>query len=659
MWYQGGQAESELNAIQASVGEEPTLSAILQECTAPETPEQEAERRENEAWRQRSHTRAAEKEAERRADEETLHSDLQTDRAFSTANQLQTLARLHRWLQEHPEIDDRPLYWNKTLLTAAFGTEVFDRVESASQAFWRASQPILWSARHEGEKNHIYLSTQIGILSVRTEALTPNWTASLASDHVQTAAAYATLELNTFPTYVNDIAKSHPRDTEEVIGGEVSAELRVGGDYDYLRTLEKVTHADRHLKQLCTQRLLTELRSWPHELSSDTSSRWDRHLDSVLRILTELEIEDDREKVTHQCVERYKSNPIDPSALTWLRGIFIFDAEQGVDTLIEQLAKEDVSTVGQYPISAFASLLDRDRSLLFEIEDPTIRARTLGKLLRRVYMYVRPEDDVVHEGVYTPGSREDAEAVRQHFFEMLLATPGPEAHRVLLELADEEPFASWSDRLRMRAKQRAAENAEFSAYSPDDVMILERRYELPPSDRNGLFAVMMDRLYDLADDMAHGDFSDISTVRKITEEPEMQRTLARRLKERANGVYLVTREEEVVDNKELDIRLSSLTGNQKAVIEVKIADSRWSLTELRKALRCQLVGRYLRDTDCRAGCLLLTCHDRNKYWIHPKTRKRIGFHNMVEYMNGEAQRIEEETLHSVRLSVFGLHLDDT
>ena len=67
------------------------------------------------------------------------------------------------------------------------------------------------------------------------------------------------------------------------------------------------------------------------------------------------------------------------------------------------------------------------------------------------------------------------------------------------------------------------------AYSTEAVRMLEIRSEAPPSDRDGLFAVMMDRLEDLADELAHGDFSDRSTLRSIKKESEMQRTLAERL----------------------------------------------------------------------------------------------------------------------------------
>ena len=105
----------------------------------------------------------------------------------------------------------------------------------------------------------------------------------------------------------------------------------------------------------------------------------------------------------------------------------------------------------------------------------------------------------------------------------------------------------------------------------------------------------------------------------------MQRTLALRISAKANGAYTVTREEEVADGKRTDIRLSAIEVDQKVVAEVKISDNNWSLTDLIHALRNQLVGQYLRHSNCKAGCLLLTYHGRKNYWIHPVTKARLTF----------------------------------
>ena len=127
----------------------------------------------------------------------------------------------------------------------------------------------------------------------------------------------------------------------------------------------------------------------------------------------------------------------------------------------------------------------------------------------------------------------------------------------------------------------------------------------------------------------------------------------------ANGVYVVNREDEVADGKHPDIRLSVANGDLKAVVEVKIADN-WTLTDLERALRKQLVGQYLRHASCRAGCLLLTYHGRKPYWYwkQSETRKRTMFPELVALLNDNAQDIEKASTRGIRIAVFGLDLTD-
>ena len=81
----------------------------------------------------------------------------------------------------------------------------------------------------------------------------------------------------------------------------------------------------------------------------------------------------------------------------------------------------------------------------------------------------------------------------------------------------------------------------------------------------------------------------------------------------------------------------AVDGGQKAVVEVKMAN-KWSVTKLENALNSQLVGSYLRHPDCKAGCLLLTYHgrERKRYWVHPDTRKRLTFRNVIAYLKGQS-----------------------
>lgn len=186
---------------------------------------------------------------------------------------------------------------------------------------------------------------------------------------------------------------------------------------------------------------------------------------------------------------------------------------------------------------------------------------------------------------------------------------------------------------------------------------MEQRYEAPPHDCNGLFAVLMDRLDDLAYELAHDDFNIRKTLRKISEEDEIQNYLVGRIQDRSNGAYTVVREPEVADRKRPDFQLAATRGVQRAVVEVKIADN-WNVLELERALRNQLVGQYLRDAACKAGCLLLTYHGAKAYWKHPISGVRLSFSEVVCHLNEIGQTIEVDQGYRVRLGAQGLDLTD-
>ena len=657
LWFQRERVATELDAIRANLKGHRLLGRILEERTAPPEPNEEIERmeREHECWEREQACR----EAQRLEDWKTWRDELlaDTDDAFSEGKRQGTVSTLHQWLEATEQIRDRFNQWDKEALSQAFGQDIADRAETAFRALWRATPPVLWSVRPIDEKGSIRDHWIYGLTGISAEASTPGWTTSLSSSEARTAAAYATIEIGGFAPFVIDLAKSHPADVEEVIGGEVSSELGVGGDYPHLQILQNLAYSDGDLKRIFVPRLLAELKSWPTDFTADTEPRWAGHLDNVLRILSATTDDADWATIAQECAGRYEANPLGALGIVWLRGLFQFDAVRGAQMLIRGLEGSKDGCSADRAIETLAALFgDRD-AVAFEIEDPAQRAHLLGQLVRYAYAFVRREDDQVHEGVYTPNTRDHAQEARHFLLSMLLDTPGPDARRVLLELADEEDFAHSADRLRFQARQRAALDAEFTAFNPEDVIALDARYETPPRDRDGLFAVMMDRLGDLAYDLAHDDFTNRPTLRGIGTEPEMQRNLAREIRQRADGAYEVAREEEVADDKHPDIRLSVTNRDLKAVIEVKIADN-WTLINLERALRNQLTGQYLRHSSCKAGCLLLTYHGRKQYWVHPETRKRLTFPELVALLNDKARVIETDSMHDVRIAAFGLDLTD-
>ena len=659
LWCGRGSIHAELGAIRRLVQDDHELVRMLADQTAPRRDEDSLKRME-EFERETRLRRKAESDEERKRLEdwrqwrEELLED--PDTAFSGSRLTATLSTVYAWLRENSKDGNRRNAWNKEALAGAFGVDVAHRIELALRALWRANRPTLWSKQSPSKRNRVSGEWALGLMGVSAEAETPGWSHSLSGDEALIAAAYATVEWNGFAPFISDLAKSHPDEVEDVIGGEVSAELEIGGDLDHLSTLSNLAHAGNELKTLFVRRLLRELRSWPNAFTAETGPRWASHLESVLRVLGEAEVEDDRAAIAEECVKRYQADPAGLLALTWLRGLFESDPARGSEVFIGSLADSGVPEASTRAIETLGALFGGNRDVTLEIPDPAQRARVLGQLVRCAYAFIRLADDTTHNGPFTPDARDNAQTARNFLLSRLLHTPGPEAYRTVVDLAEEDDFAPFSDRLRLLSRQEVAEETEFKPLDTTDVVALGRNLEAPAKDRDGLFSVLMDRLEELDHDLRHHELSDRKTVQRIDREAEMQRTLAWRLETRANGVYRIAREEEVADGKKTDIRLLAANGGPKAVIEVKIADN-WSLNDLQRALRDQLVGQYLRHTDCRCGCLLLTHHGRKKLaWQHPGTREPLTFHDVVGLLQEKAKQIEVESSYELRVTVFGIDL---
>ena len=657
LWARDGRPEGGLEVLKLAVADDSELSAIILDWAKP--PEIDPRHR---RWERQSKKRkciAQAREQQRLERWKVWRSQLlaDPDTAFGMEKRAVTLNNLYHWLRAAGGQTGRYNVWNTVRLTEAFGADIAQRTAEAMRCEWRNSSLALWSEKLADQRNTTTHKSIMELCGLAAESQIAGWASKLTPDQARLATRYSMLELNGFSPFILDLIQAQPKEVEEVIGTEIIAELSVGEDHNHLPILQDVSYSHIDLKRLIAPRLLAALVEGPLSFSQNAEANWAAHVDRVLSILDQATIGEDRLRVGAECARRFEDDPRGAVALTWLRGIFRFDPERGTQVLVAALATPDPSTQ-ERAISTFAALFgDRD-GLGNEAVAPPIQARSLGQLIRAAYRFVRVQDDVVHDGVYSPDLRDKAETARGFLLAKLLDTPGQEARQVLLELADEPDLEHFPDRLRLLARQRAAMDAEFEPFDTAAVVALETRYEAPPSDRDGLFQVMIDRLGDLAHDIAHHEFTDRTTLRTIHDEVEMQRTLALRLSALANGAFDVTREPETADLKKTDIRLAAVVADHQAAIEIKLIDKRWSLSDLEHALRHQLVGQYLRHNRCRAGCLLLTYDGTRSYWLHPTTSQRLILPEMQAYLESVARSLEIENEGQIRLAIFLLDLTD-
>lgn len=661
LWAQRGRSEAELELlVKATAGAAPELTAVVAAWTAlPPPPDPRVEEMEREHERHRAQARQREEQRLHAWREWRARLTANPEESFGPTRRQETIGHLYEWLHSRDRASNRFNAWDRGALVQAFGEGVAQRATVAFREYWRTDTPPLWNTRPEGERNTTLTRWVWGLSGLSAEAEDPGWAARLSEEEARVAAAYAPIELNGFPSWLRELVAAHPAAVDAVLGEELTSELSVAAEYQHLPVAQNVAHGDEGLKRLLDPRVLVAITAWPSTFATDQARTFSaHHLEAGLRILDDGASGPDRALVAAECERRVSADPVGPLANIWLRGLFRFDPSRAAAALENAFAAVPENERQSYAIETFAVLVgDRDGGALLGDMNPADRTNMLASLIHLAHTFVRPEDDQHHQGVYSPNQRDRAQSARGFLMGALLETPGPEAQRALLSLADGILSAYSPDRVRQLARERAAQDADAATLDAAAVRALEERYEAPPSDRDGLFAVMVDRLDDLERDLAHHDFTNRRTWRSITEEIEMQRSLALRFEEAARGAYTVSREAEVADRKEPDIRLAAVQGHQKASIEVKIADS-WTVAELELALTSQLVGQYLRHEDSKAGCLLLTYNGTKGYWEHPDTGAHLRFGDLIEYLAGRARAIEEQMNHNVRIVVYGIDLTD-
>lgn len=658
IWIQRDRPAPEFSELSSLVEDDPALLEFLVASSEPPEPPPEIAKLEAEAREECQKQAELEREAIREWEEWRREVLANPAEAFSPENKRATLDRVYAVLARRQKTTRTWAgAWEKSAAVELFDAEFADRAEEAFKSVWRSVVPELWSSRPPEQRNRTPYSWIYGLCGLSAEARRPGWAGSLSRQEARIAAAYATVELNGFAPFLGQLVDGHPSEVEAVIGTELSKQLRVGGDDGYVPILQDLAYAEANLQRLLYGPLLTAVPDWPKIFENTQVKRSQYSLEQALRILEEVAENGERQGIAEECARQYESDRSGPLAIAWLRSLFRLDSMLGANALKRTLTSANSPEARTDAVSTLANVLGDLDAVPIEIEDPGQRAAALESLIRAAVAVAPPEEDPEHEGAYSPGTRDRAARARDSLLSKLLDTPGPEAHTAVLQLAEKPGFARRRDRILFLARQRAARDAEPPPLTAADVVALEERYIAPPRDRDGLFAVMMNRLDDLAHDLVHHDFTDRVLLATIKEEELMQRTLALRIHWMANGAYQVTREEEVVDRKQPDIRLLTLEGGQRAAIEVKLAQN-WSLAELKESLQDQLVGQYLRHEDCKAGCLLLTYNGTRNHWKEPTTREKMEFSEMVTYLKKKAKQLQSQAGHGIRLGVFALDLTD-
>ena len=653
VWFGRGRNDDDLEQLREAAAGDNVLISRLEEVLKPAPPNPEIEAMEAE-HRERQKERKAARERNRQAWRDwrdRVQSD--PDAAFSDAERKQTLRHVIAWLREAGR-DNTIAYANWRAIRPAIGDAFADRLEEVLRDYWRNNDAPLWSRLSDEEQGRIGESRQLALTGLLIEATTASdWPAALTAEEARRAAEWGLTELNGFPEWFEALIEHHPQSVQSVLSAELRAEFSARASLTHPHTLSAVRYGPDAVKQLVRDELEDGLRHWPVGEQAAQSDQSVHMLGSI--IASRLDIGPVDGAVLDHCLASFEAAAFQPSGSAWLKALCASDLQRGVHAMEAALDRVGNET-GEQPLSWLAALFGDvvGGSKSVSLDDD---ADLLVKLTRLAYQIAAPDDDVRHEGVYSPDARDNAQSARDRILTGVIDRPGPEAHAALTRLASEPLFAHMPDRLRHLAREKAAKDCEPEPVAEQGFGEFEQRYCISPRNNAQLSNALHDRFEQIDHDLKHHDFSDRPQLAEFQDEDAMQISLAKKLSDLAHNHFQVERETEVADKKEPDIRLIARDFSGKAAIEVKIADgnSKWSVRQLEDALKRQLVGQYLRHEHCRVGALVVT-HSGRKGFRHPDTKAAMRFDEVIDHLNAIAARLVKESGYTIHLTVIGLDL---
>ncbi|WP_371224394.1 hypothetical protein [Roseovarius sp. 2305UL8-3] len=526
-------------------------------------------------------------------------------------------------------------HWDGATIARTLGEDFLECYRRELSVFWRATDVQLRSERVLEQRNSYPHSWLLALAAVKSEAETIGWATSLSYDEAVRAARIACIELNGFGGYMATLDEAHPQAVADVVAGEAFAQLG---------QLEEVGQAEMFHDVLYSgtgnMKAALAFRVAPH-VADFVSAEQDgakNALEYAVRIIAEDGNPDTYALAVSSLEQQLEQDAILPADFV-LSLLAMLDPETGCQRLLLETENLDTAEKRENAINAFANVFgDRHTRRVPDLAKIPEERRVplLRNLVLRVYQAVRREDDVEHEGTYTPDLRDNAQDARSFLLESLLNTKLPETLAVIHELAEQPEFAHMPDRLRQMAYEIAAQMSDVTPHPLTAFQAMDREGAFIPFDNRSLLTAMMTRLDSFEHDVLHADDTPIEALRRLDQETDLRRFIANWLRGRDRGVFDFTQEAVVIDENRTDIRFHPHAMQGYATVELK--RETWSVRQLEEALVNQLVGQYLQHEMCRTGCLLI-CQANGKRWRHPDTNAWMSLPEVVSHLNSIARQI--------------------
>lgn len=554
---------------------------------------------------------------------------------------------LTEWLQHRTGAheDRAPLEWRR--LEDAFGPDIAEAYRDGMKALWRCTNPERPKQR-EGGGFTVKYSTILAFAAIGLEAGSdPDWPLGFTANEALKAAQHGCQSEQGYPEWIEALVSSHPQVVLPEIKRVISYEWRSpsNGRTDFLFRYATPTFSIL----LPIQEILfrTFLGPEPRDVGK---------LERELHILKSLDL-DERQKrtLTRGARRRFTEHATtgrDDFALRYLALLLLLNIDNATDDLKIWLK----GTAGRETQPG----AERTFAGLFYRHDPTIptalnqaSVQTLERLLTLSYFYVRPVEDLVHDGAYSPSTRDDAESARDIILRALLNRSGADAFRTLKGLAEKPEFALRAERLRELARAKAESDAEPPAWNEEEVVSFEVQRTAPVKTGADLLRVVLSIFNDIQLHLVNDDVSSRSLLERAKDEDEVKDWIVEQMNYRSLGRFNAYREAQVAGKNKPDVIVSSTTAQCEVGIEVKHGGKGWTLRKLETALRLQLARDYLKPLTRRHGIFLVTHHGR-RLWRDTESHSPMSFEALIGALEAIARTLIENDSGPIEVKCFGI-----
>ncbi|MER9836171.1 hypothetical protein NKJ28_14480 [Mesorhizobium sp. M0145] len=533
-------------------------------------------------------------------------------------------------------------------LADVLGPHVTREATMALTKFWRTHKPTLTSSRPAEKRNVGSKLDSMGIVGISLEAKADSrWAHELTSEEATIAAQLSTLELNGFPHWLSQLVEVWPDEVAVVFVHEIMDHLTVVPDQHGF--LDKAAYADAHLASLVAPALL----KYVFENDDLGGAPLKKAFNVIGRALPEINVS---LTFTEMTLARFASAQCAEDAALYLGFAMRTNPEASIEALsskLDALKPTDQRILSEHVLPAIFG----DQWLRGGMNPGVLPFPVLERLVRIAFRTIRHDEDIQHEGVYSPGARDHAEGARSSLFKQLCETPGHETLEALKRIGADPDLQFPAERLRELAYDRASADAEHEPWPAFEAFELEREFDTAPRTPRDLQLVALSRIAEMNDDLHNHRFSQGKTVKRLLKEEDVQKWLAWELERAGGRAYSLEREPHVVDEKEPDIRLQSKVTDASLPLEIKVAES-WSLRQLEDALTLQLSGRYLRQRDHRHGVLVLVHKEARAEGWEDDSGIILTFPQVFQRLKGLAYRLETGGIDAARAEIAVIDVSD-